>query len=130
MARKETMDSTETQPSRSQQQLVLRWLEKPMQRGRPSCPCGFVGATRTIRQHRHNCETWKAYCCMSKWKKEKVLMGVCGLCGEQSVMEVDAGMKPINVCPHCDAEGFMKTENDALCRPAGDADGAQKALSK
>lgn len=67
MARKETMENTDGLPSRSEQQLVLLWLEKPMQRGRPSCPCGFVGTTRTILRHRGNCSTWKAYACMSKW---------------------------------------------------------------
>ena len=39
--------------------MVLRWLAKGRVRGRPSCPCGYVGAARTIRQHRCQCDVWK-----------------------------------------------------------------------
>lgn len=27
-------------------------------RGRPRCPCGYIGASRTIRRHRIFCKAW------------------------------------------------------------------------
>lgn len=39
-------------------EIYARWQQTPQQRGRPSCPCGFVGGTRNIRQHRLKCPTW------------------------------------------------------------------------
>lgn len=40
---------------------IDRWFYSRKQRGRPSCPCGFIGGPRNIMSHRKNCPTWRAF---------------------------------------------------------------------
>jgi len=37
------------------------WATANMLPGRPTCPCGFQGNTRNIREHRGNCEAWRQH---------------------------------------------------------------------
>lgn len=38
---------------------------------------------------------------------EGMPMCECGWCGESSPMRVDADLHPLDLCPHCETEGFM-----------------------
>jgi hypothetical protein len=64
------MEREYSEPSEVVKCLVLGWLLDPAmhQRGRPSCPCGFVGGSRNIRQHRHACGVWTAYVYYDRWR--------------------------------------------------------------
>ena len=43
-------------------ELISQWLLVKMERGRPTCPCGFVGGGQNIRKHRLSCPVWIHYC--------------------------------------------------------------------
>jgi ferredoxin-thioredoxin reductase catalytic subunit len=45
---------------------VNEWLSTPQQKGRPPCPCGFVGGTRNIIKHRTTCPAWAFYARMRR----------------------------------------------------------------
>lgn len=40
---------------------IMNRIMDGTERGRPRCPCGFVGAARNIRKHRHNCDKWRLW---------------------------------------------------------------------
>lgn len=60
-------DAAACSPSSEIRAKIIAWESVKMQRGKPTCPCGFEGRTRTIRPHRSTCEVWKALCCRSRW---------------------------------------------------------------
>ena len=39
--------------------LIAKWRGVKMQRGKPTCPCGFIGGPRNIALHRTGCDVWK-----------------------------------------------------------------------
>lgn len=43
---------------------IIEVLERAMAPRKPryTCPCGFVGGSRNIRQHRINCPAWQNSC--------------------------------------------------------------------
>ncbi len=57
----DTNDATPDPKVGNLEQKVTRWLETPQVRGKPSCPCGFVGGARNIRNHRMSCYVWDFY---------------------------------------------------------------------
>jgi hypothetical protein len=57
-----------TPPSPEEQEKINAWINgPPSKRGRPNCPCGHVGSTRQIRQHRMACPTWQHYAYRHRW---------------------------------------------------------------
>jgi len=40
-------------------------------------------------------------------EREEMPMCECGWCGQTSPMRVDAELHPLDLCPHCETEGFM-----------------------
>jgi hypothetical protein len=64
---------TYEEPTEAVKAVVLGWLLDPKmhERGRPSCPCGFIGGSRNILRHRGECEYWGAYSFMHRWHGEE-----------------------------------------------------------
>ena len=46
---------------------IIAWENSIKRPGRPSCPCGFVGGSRNICQHRSYCNMWRAYAYKHRW---------------------------------------------------------------
>lgn len=57
---------------------------------------------------------------------DEMPMFACGWCGKESRMRVDTNKHPLDVCPHCETEGFMSMSDEI--KPTCDPEAAAEAL--